>query len=241
MIEVKSLRKRRSEMELFIESLHIEKESTLYIIGPSGSGKSTLLHLLCGLCLPEEGEVTIDGHDVVAQARSGELHRLNVMLMSQELGLWYHLTVREHVEIVSPESAEIGFDLLQRMGLGHRLKHRPEELSGGERQRLALARALSTDPAYLFLDEPFASLDPVTAAELELLVRELQKERGFARVEVTHRVNQMFSNDDRIVMIEAGRMSNDTTLEGLIRDPKTEWGRKWIKLWRDGSLDRRSE
>jgi ABC-type multidrug transport system ATPase subunit len=237
MILLEEAVKHRKGLEVRVKCLALEGGRRVFVIGPSGSGKSTLLGMICGILPPEEGRVEIDGHDVAALARRSQLHRLNVMLLDQELGLWPHLSVREHLEFVTGSRGEerwIG--LLETLGLHRHLGHRPSELSGGERQRLALARTLAAAPRHLLLDEPFASLDPVLAAELHRLLEEMQRERGFTLVEVTHRLHPFRENDDRILVMERGRIVRDTTLRGLLDEPQSSWEEKWVRLWHTGSL-----
>ena len=179
-------------------NLSVQKGDRIAIIGSSGSGKSTLLHLLGGLDKPTSGSIKVHGQDI---------NRLSVKTLSQlrnqSLGFVYqfhHLlpefSALENVAIPliiggeKPKQAEQqAEDLLIKVGLSHRLAHKPSELSGGERQRAALARALITQPDCLLADEPTGNLDHRTAQGIFDLILELNESLGTALVIVTHDVD----------------------------------------------------
>lgn len=195
-------------------NLHIEPSERIAIVGQSGSGKSTLLHLLGGLDLPTTGSVWIDGQEM-----SGLSDRKRGLIRNQYLGFVYqfhHLlpefSALENVAmpllirgVDAREAKQKAAVLLDEIGLGHRIEHRPVELSGGERQRAAIARALVTEPAIVLADEPTGNLDEATAMNVFEMMMELNARVGTALVMVTHDVklaNQM----DTVLHLELGKI-----------------------------------
>ena len=198
-------------------NLTVKKGDRLAIVGSSGSGKSTLLHLLGGLDEPTSGKVEIHGQDITTLS-------VNALskLRNQSLGFVYqfhHLlpefTAIENVAIpliiggTEPKQAEQqAEELLEKVGLGHRLIHKPSELSGGERQRAALARALITKPDCLLADEPTGNLDHRTADAIFELILELNESLGTALVIVTHDINLAAQMDTALTLID-GKLSKE--------------------------------
>jgi len=161
------------------------------IVGPSGSGKSTLLGLAAGLTTPSAGKVLIEERDLASlgeEARAA-LRQRRIGLVLQRDNLLPFLSARENVILAIADGDDHrgrATALLERVGLGARLDHRPAQLSGGEQQRAAIAVALANDPTLLLADELTGELDSVTAEEIMLLLAELNRERGTAIVLVTH-------------------------------------------------------
>ena len=175
--------------------LNIEKGERVAIMGASGSGKSTLLHLLGGLEKASSGEVIIDGIDInkVSAAKLAKLRNKSLGFIYQSHHLLGEFTVLENVAMplliagISVKQASIRAGaLLQRVGLGHRVEHKPGELSGGERQRAAVARALINEPCLILADEPTGNLDSKTADQVYQLMLELNQELNVSFLVVTH-------------------------------------------------------
>ena len=208
--------------------LDVAAGEMLAIVGASGSGKSTLLHLLGLLDRPDGGSIRFDGQDL---ARLGG-HRRDV-LRNRSFGFvfqFYHLlpelTVMENALLPAMvEKSIIGWlsargqrrrqtvELLELLGLGHRLKHRPVELSGGERQRVAIARALVNQPRVLLADEPTGNLDAATGESILQVLCKLNRDRGQTLVLVTHDP-KVAAHAHRVVELHNGRIRPFTRAGG---------------------------
>ena len=183
------------------------------IVGASGSGKSTLLGLLAGLDTPSQGQVLLGGQDLFALDEDGRaaLRARHMGFVFQNFQLMPHLTALENVmlplELADvPDARAQAAAMLQRVGLGDRLRHLPKVLSGGEQQRVALARAFVVKPELLLADEPTGSLDPATGEAIMALMFTLNREQGTTLVLVTHD-HALAARCGRRLQIEAGRLS----------------------------------
>lgn len=184
------------------------------ILGSSGSGKSTLLHIMGGLDLPSSGEVLIQGQNIakLSETKRGKLRNQTLGFIYQFHHLLPEFTALENVAMplligdsTVAEARDQAADMLKRVGLAHRLEHKPGQLSGGERQRAAIARALVTRPKAVLADVPTGNLDHQTAEKIFALIEALNAETGTAFVIVTHDLS-LAERMDTIYNIQDGLM-----------------------------------
>jgi putative ABC transport system ATP-binding protein len=218
-------------------TLHVDGGQFTSIVGPSGAGKSTLLHLLGALDAPDSGTVCVDGMDIGAltEDQQATFRRRHVGFVFQFFNLLPTLTAWENVAIpavldgarmrqVRPAAVR----LLEQVGLGERIDHRPAELSGGQMQRVAVARALIMNPRLILADEPTGNLDSATGAAILRLLHEVahDPEGRRAVVMVTHDL-EAANRTDRVVTLQDGRVTSDVHTQPVQRaleagDPVTD-------------------
>jgi putative ABC transport system ATP-binding protein len=193
-------------------SLSVASGKLTAVMGPSGSGKSTLMHILAGLDKPTSGEVTIAGVDVTALDDTAltKLRRDHIGFIFQFFNLLPMLTAAENIALplklagAQPDQEWLA-ELIDTVGLGQRLSHRPSELSGGQQQRVAVARALVSRPSVVFADEPTGNLDSTTGGEILTLLRESVDTLGQTTVMVTHDAHAA-AIADRVVFLADGHI-----------------------------------
>lgn len=198
--------------------LTLERDELAAILGPSGSGKSTLMHILGFMDQPTSGRILFEGEDVshLPPDRRAWYRSHRVGFIFQSFNLLPRLTVVENVALPllyredagdEPAREARAREALDRVGMGHRLGHRPTELSGGERQRVAIARAIVGRPSLILADEPTGNLDTRNVDRVLALLAELRRE-GIAVLLVTHDL-AVAENASRIITMRAGRIQED--------------------------------
>lgn len=201
-------------------SLSINKGEFLSILGPSGSGKSTLMNMLGCLDKPTLGEYYLNSQDVSALSGNqlAKIRNLNIGFVFQSFNLLEYASALENVAlplvyrgVKAAERRKKAAALLERVGLGDRMHHKPNQLSGGQKQRVAIARALVNDPQIILADEPTGALDSKSGAEIEALFNELHRE-GRTLIIVTHD-NALAQRTKRIINIKDGKVVSDERVD----------------------------
>ncbi len=200
MVELKNVAKKYIMGETEVQALRgmdlkVSPGEFVAIVGPSGSGKSTLMHIIGALDIPDQGQVVLDERDIsdYEENELAELRGNKVGFVFQTFNLIHTLSSLDNVAlpltfqgVSREEREERAAELLEMVGLGDRLRHKPAELSGGEQQRVSIARALINDPEILLADEPTGNLDSKTGEEIMELLKGLNRDRGMTIVVVTH-------------------------------------------------------
>jgi len=206
--------------------LDIPRGEFFTMLGPSGSGKTTTLRVIAGFERPDAGRVELDGVDVTRIAPSER----DVNTVFQDYALFPHMTVLENVEyglrvrgIGRGERRAKATEVLERVRLPNVGERRPAALSGGQRQRVALARAIVNSPSVLLLDEPLGALDLKLRQEMQVFLKELQRELGITFVYVTHDQEEALTMSDRLAVFNNGRIEQIGTPADVYEHPETEF------------------
>ncbi|MBI2059721.1 MAG: ABC transporter ATP-binding protein [Nitrospirae bacterium] len=209
-------------------NLDIEKGKTTVILGQSGCGKSVLVKHIIGLLKPERGKVRVDGHDVTTCSEKEMTEVLKRFgMLFQFAALFDSLTVAENVGFALKEHTTMGVEEIEKIvakklaqvGLKGVEDLFPAELSGGMRKRVGLARALSMDPDIVIFDEPTSGLDPITSANIDELIRSVQKELGLTAIVITHDVASSYGIGDHIALLHEGRVVEQGTPKDIQHSP----------------------
>jgi ABC-type Fe3+/spermidine/putrescine transport system ATPase subunit len=234
LLEIRDLRKSYPDgWVLHDVSFAVEEGENLCLLGPSGCGKTTLLRLIAGLETPDGGQVLVDGVDVTHVPP----HLRGFGLMFQEYALFPHKDVFGNVafglqmqglsrETVAARVAEV----LALVGLAGFERRDVNQLSGGERQRVALARSLAPQPCLLMLDEPLGALDRALRERLMDELPDILRRAGATAITVTHDQEEAFAVADRVVLMQAGRVVQVGTPEGVYRRPVSAWAANFLGL-----------
>lgn len=217
----------------------VRRGEVFVILGGSGCGKSTLLKNLIGLYAPMEGEIWIDGGNLMTADAAERARLLRCFgVMYQSGALFGSMTVLENVRLPLDEFTALPEPLkevsaltkLKLVGLGHAAQLMPTELSGGMQKRAAIARAMALDPKILFLDEPSAGLDPITSADLDQLIKFFSHLFGITFVIVSHELSSIYAIADRVIMLEAGAKTiiAEGNPEELRKTSENPWVRRFF-------------
>lgn len=206
--------------------LKIEKKRVMAIIGPSGAGKTTLLRLIAGLETPDSGSIIIDGKKSSTCAKVLPPHKRKIAMIFQNLALWPHMTVRQHLSYVlkrrklSKENLNVKIEtLLESVALNDHDASYPHQLSGGEQQRLAITRALAQEPGYLLMDEPFNNLDPVLKEDLGKILADLKSKTQIGMVCVTHDIRDFERITDQVAVMQNGLILQAGNKDDVFENP----------------------
>ncbi len=216
-------------------SLNVERGTVVVIIGPSGSGKSTLLRCINYLEVPTSGEVWIDGRPVTPNPRQLNEIRAEIGMVFQLFNLFPHLTALENITLAQrivrkrtrEEAEAIAMEQLRKVGIPEKAHAYPGQLSGGQQQRVAIARALAMNPKIMLFDEPTSALDPEMIREVLDVMLELAQE-GMTMVVVSHEMGFVRAAADRVILLDQGRIVEDTTPELLFTAPRHERTRQFL-------------
>ncbi|HXU40137.1 MAG TPA: ABC transporter ATP-binding protein [Blastocatellia bacterium] len=205
-------------------NLSVARGETMTVLGRSGTGKSVMLRLLIGLEKPDRGKIEINGEEITKLSLD-DLNRVRktIGFLFQGAALYDSLSVEEnvafplrrHSKMTDDERRDRVHDLLARVGVEDAASKMPSDISGGMKKRVGLARALALDPEIMLLDEPTAGLDPITADEINELIRGLQKERNTSSIVVTHDMRSVRTVADRIALLNEGSILVEGTLDEL--------------------------
>jgi phospholipid/cholesterol/gamma-HCH transport system ATP-binding protein len=219
-------------------SLTVSRGETLAVLGRSGTGKSVLLRVIIGLQKPDSGSVRIHGQEIggLSLDKLGEI-RKKMGFLFQHSALYDSLTVEQNVafplqhhkkEMSSSEQGDRIRRLLAEVGLEGHLAKMPSEISGGMQKRVGLARALALEPDILLLDEPTAGLDPISSAEIDDLILNLQAEHHIASIVVTHDLHSAKTIADRLILLNEGNVVIEGKFEEL-QESDDEFVRKFLE------------
>jgi putative ABC transport system ATP-binding protein len=224
LVELRKHYKRGSEVIRALDgvTLDIDKGEFVAVVGRSGSGKTTMLDLIGLLLRPTSGQLIIDDVDTAKLSDSDRAHMraLKVGFVFQEYNLLPGLNVLENVMLPlryvkkSPEGRAHALELLERVDLTDRIRHRPSELSGGQQQRVAIARSLINRPSLILLDEPTGAVDTETAEQLVALLKRLNKEDQVTIIVVTHDLD-VAAHSNRQIRLKDGKVLTDERVEAV--------------------------
>ncbi|MFB4212169.1 glycine betaine/L-proline ABC transporter ATP-binding protein [Shouchella sp. JSM 1781072] len=232
------LAKTNHTVGVYDASMDIKKGETFVIMGLSGSGKSTLIRCFNLLNKPTDGEIILDGENIVKYSNQQlkKVRQNKIAMVFQHFGLFTHRTILSNVEygleikqMPKAKRREIAMKNIEIVGLkGYEDKY-PDELSGGMQQRVGLARALTNDPDILLMDEPFSALDPLIRREMQLELLDIQERLQKTIIFITHDVNEAFKIGDRVAVMRDGKVVQIGTPEEIMEAPANDYISEFIK------------
>ena len=207
----------------------INHGEVVVVIGPSGSGKSTFLRSLNLLEVPTEGEIYVDGHNILAKGADINIHRQKMGMVFQHFNLFPHMTILRNMTIApmkllkkSREEAEsLAMELLEKVGLADRAGAYPSQLSGGQKQRVAIVRALCMQPDVMLFDEPTSALDPEMVGEVLEVMKSLAHD-GMTMIVVTHEMGFAREVGSRVIFMADGRIIEEGEPNEMFANPKSD-------------------
>jgi putative spermidine/putrescine transport system ATP-binding protein len=226
-VQLEGLCKRYGEIDAVVAThLSVEKGEFVSLLGPSGCGKTTTLQMIAGFVEVTRGRILLDGRDITHAKPSSR----GLGVVFQSYALFPHMSVQDNVafglrmrKVPSAEVQKRVASVLQLVRLTQHAERYPRELSGGQRQRVALARALVIEPPVLLLDEPLSNLDANLREEMQFEIRRIQREVGITTLMVTHDQAEALSISDRVVVMQAGRITQIDEPYKLYEHPRTEF------------------
>ncbi|WP_411960723.1 ABC transporter ATP-binding protein [Pseudomonas mandelii] len=226
-VQLEGLGKRYGEIDAVVATnLSVEKGEFVSLLGPSGCGKTTTLQMIAGFVEVSSGRILLDGRDITHAKPASR----GLGVVFQSYALFPHMTVKDNVAFGLRMRKVPGAELQQRVDrvlklvrLNQHAERYPRELSGGQRQRVALARALVIEPPVLLLDEPLSNLDANLREEMQFEIRRIQREVGITTLMVTHDQSEALSISDRVVVMQAGRITQIDAPYTLYEHPRTEF------------------
>ena len=207
----------------------INHGEVIVVIGPSGSGKSTFLRSLNLLEVPTEGEIYVNGENILSKGADINLHRRKMGMVFQHFNLFPHMTILRNMTIAPmkllkksrAEAEALAMELLEKVGLSDRANAYPSQLSGGQKQRVAIVRALCMDPEVMLFDEPTSALDPEMVGEVLEVMKSLARD-GMTMIVVTHEMGFAREVGSRVIFMADGRIIEEGEPKELFENPKSE-------------------
>nr|AHI16504.1 ABC transporter [uncultured soil microorganism] len=226
-VQLENLGKRYGEIDAVVAThLSVEKGEFVSLLGPSGCGKTTTLQMIAGFVEVSSGRIVLDGRDITHAKPASR----GLGVVFQSYALFPHMTVQDNVafglrmrKVPNGELQQRVDRVLKLVRLNQHAERYPRELSGGQRQRVALARALVIEPPVLLLDEPLSNLDANLREEMQFEIRRIQREVGITTLMVTHDQSEALSISDRVVVMQAGRITQIDAPYTLYEHPRTEF------------------